>query len=208
MSQSMLRKLGLPGALGLTALTALLAAPAWAEDAASAAAQPEEQAAVWVPKELQFTYFGFTTRYSCDGLRDDIREMLLLLGARRSDLKVSWGPCAGNPDRPDPFPGVRIKMSVLQPAPAAAGGDTKTVPAHWKTVKLPPGSQGLNAEGQCELLEQVNQKIVPLFTTRNVDLRATCVPHQFTAGGSSLTAEVLVTDQKKPAKEPSAAQSQ
>ncbi len=58
--------------------------------------------------------------------------MLLALGARKSDLKVTEQPCSGNPDRPNPFPGVRIKMSVLQPAPAQLSPDTTPVEAHWK----------------------------------------------------------------------------
>ncbi|HVW68203.1 MAG TPA: hypothetical protein VHB68_04475 [Steroidobacteraceae bacterium] len=205
MSKSVPLRLGLPAALGAAVLTALLGGPAWADDAAPAAAPVEAQAAVWVPKEVQFTYMGFTTHYSCDGLRDSVRDILLQLGARKSDLKVYEQPCSGDPNRPNPFPGVRIKMSVLQPAPAAASADTKTVPAHWKTVKLPATPNSLNAAGQCELIEQINQKIVPLFTTRNVDFRTTCVPHQLTPGGTTLTAEVLVTDQKKPAKAASAA---
>ena len=48
-----------------------------------------------------------------------------------------------------------------------------------------------------ELLEQFNRTVMPLFTTRNVDLHATCVPHQLEPIGTSLQAEVLVTDQKK-----------
>lgn len=208
MSRSIVRKLALPGALGLASLVAVVSAvPAWADDAPpadSAAAAPAPQAAVWVQKEVQFTYMGFTTHYSCDGLRDNVREMLLELGARKSDLKVYEQPCSGDPNRPNPFPGVKIKMSVLQPAPATTSADTKTVPAYWKTVKLPRGPQGLDAAGQCELLEELNQKVVPLFTTRNVDLRTTCVPHQLTPAATSLTAEVLITDQKK-TKEASAA---
>jgi hypothetical protein len=36
-----------------------------------------------------------------------------------------------------------------------------------------------------------------LFTTRNVDVKTTCVPHQLSPLGTSLQAEVLVTDQKR-----------
>jgi len=179
-----------------------------AADDGAPAAQPAAPAefAVWVPKEVQFTYMGFTTHYTCDGLQDTIKEMLLQLGARKDDLKVTEEPCSGNPDRPNPFPGVRIKMSVLQPAPAQLPSGTTPVEAHWKPVKLPYRETGINAAGQCELLEQFNQKIMPLFTTRNVDLHATCVPHQLEPLGTKLQAEVLVTDQKKgAAKQASAA---
>jgi hypothetical protein len=38
---------------------------------------------------------------------------------------------------------------------------------------------------------------MPLFTTRNIDLNASCVPHQLSPLGTKLQAEVLVTDQKQ-----------
>ena len=98
-------------------------------------------------------------------------------------------------------------MSVLTPAPANLPVDTKTVPGQWQTVKLPYREFGINAAGQCELLEQFKQKILPLFTTRNVDLRASCVPHQLEPVGTKLQVDVLKTDQKKDTtKEASAAE--
>src|ERR1700744_3666810 len=131
--------------------------------------------------------------------------MLLQLGARKDDLKVTETPCSGMPDRPNPFPGVRIKMNVLQPAPAQLVSGATLVGAHWRPAKLPYRESGINAAGQCELIEQFNQKILPLFTTRNVDVRASCVPHQLEPLGTKLQAEVLVTDQKKVEKQASAA---
>jgi hypothetical protein len=41
----------------------------------------------------------------------------------------------------------------------------------------------------------VKQQVLPLFTTRNVDLKSTCIPHQLTPGGTQLTADVLAPDQ-------------
>jgi hypothetical protein len=199
------RTLGLPAFAAAVAFGALLGAPAWAaadNSAQGSAGQPPAeppQPAVWTPKEVQFTYMGFTTHYTCDGLRDTVKDMLLQLGARKDDLKVYEQPCSGDPDRPNPFPGVKIKMSVLTPAPSTPSPDTQTVPAHWKTVKLPHRETGINAAGQCELLEQFKDKILPLFTTRKVDLHASCVPHELEPLGTNLQAEVLVTDQKKAA---------
>jgi hypothetical protein len=199
-------------AVAVISFGACLVAPglAAAADEGTAQASPPPVAtepAVWTPKEVQFTYMGFTTHYTCDGLRDTIREMLLQLGARKDDLKVTEQPCAGDPNRPNPFPGVKIKMSVLQPAPATPSADNPVVQAHWKSVKLPYRDNSINAAGQCELLEQFNKSILPLFTTRNVDLHATCVPHQLEPLGTKLQAEVLVTDQKKaPPQQASAAE--
>src|SRR5690242_12321576 len=68
------------------ALACLLGATAWAaENAPTAAGEP--QSAVWTEKELTFVYQGFTTRYSCDGLRDKVRGVLLDLGAQKKGLK-------------------------------------------------------------------------------------------------------------------------
>ena len=197
-------------AVAVVSFGASLGASGWAsaaDDGAQAAPPAETEFAVWTPKEIQFTYMGFTTHYTCDGLRDTIKEMLLQLGARKDDLKVTEQPCSGDPDRPNPFPGVKIKMSVLQPAPATLSPGTPVVPAQWKPVKLPYRENGINAAGQCELLEQFNRTILPLFTTRNVDVRTSCVPHQLEPLGTKLQAEVLITDQKKAgAKQASAAE--
>jgi hypothetical protein len=150
--------------------------------------------AVWAPKEFRFTYQGFTSKYSCDGLREKMRDILLQLGARKSDLKITdWG-CAGSSGRPDPFPGVAVKMTVLVPADGAAD-PAQTVPAHWQPLALKLDRSSLSEAGECELVEQVKQKVLPLFSTRNIDLKSNCVPHQLTPGGTQLSAEVLAPDQ-------------
>lgn len=177
--------------LASAALVALLVPAAWA--AGTDASEP----AVWTLKEFQFIYQGFTSKYSCDGLRDKMREILLQLGARKNDLKISdWG-CAGSSGVPDPFPGVAVKMSVLVPAAASAtASPAEVVPGHWKPVILKLDRSSLSEAGECELVEQVKQKVLPLFTTRNVALKSECIPHQLTPGGTQLSAEVLAPEQK------------
>jgi hypothetical protein len=152
----------------------------------------ESQSAVWTPRELTFVYQGFTTRYSCDGLRDKIRGVLLDLGAQKKGLKVTELGCSSPAGRPDPFPGVRIQINVLQPA-ANAKAD-QVVPAHWKAVDLKLRDSFSIDSGECELVEQIRDKILPLFATRNVELRSTCVPHQASPVRPSLKLEVLAPD--------------
>jgi len=180
------------------ALACLLGATAWAaENAPTAAGEP--QSAVWTEKELTFVYQGFTTRYSCDGLRDKVRGVLLDLGAQKKGLKVMELGCS-RPSGPDPFPGVRVKMRVLQPAgsaDAAKATDQTPVAAHWKPVDLKLRDSFTTDSGECELVEQIRHKIVPLFATRNVELRTTCIPHQATASRPVLKMDVLVPDSVK-----------
>lgn len=174
-----------------------MVAVAWPTAWAAAAADADSaQLAAWTPKELRFVYQGFTTRYSCDGLREKVRSALLALGARKKDLSVHEAACSTSPGRPDPFPGVTIRMQVLKPlvADAAAPDVGAAVAAHWKTVDLRLDRDAVSESGNCELLEQIKQSILPLFSTRNVEYSSNCVPHQLSTGGTQLRAQVLVAD--------------
>jgi hypothetical protein len=163
----------------------LVSAPVWADPAEPA------QAAVWTPKELHFVYQGFTTRFSCDGLRDKVREVLLQLGARKDDLKVYQGGCVGRLGAPEPFPSVNIKMHVL--TPATPGQSEPSVTAHWRDIDVLMRMNPVDAAGQCELFEQIKHSILPLFTVRNLEYSSVCVPHQLNPGGR-FKAQVLVAD--------------
>jgi len=180
------------GWLGRAAAVALLAASLGA-----AAADPlpgaDAEPAVWTKKELTFVFMGFTAHYSCDGLREKIRHVLTELGAR-SDFEVGYAGCSSPFGSPDPFPGVRITMHVLEPAATAAAG-TDAVSAHWRRVDLHLDKDPVWEATDCELLEQIKQKILPLFATRNVDFGSNCVPHQASLG-THLSVDLLFPDQK------------
>lgn len=177
------------------AAACVLSSPVQAAQSEAAAPAGESQSAVWTQKELTFVYLGFTTRYSCDGLRDKIKGVLLDLGAEKKGLKVQELGCTAPFGLPDPFPGVRVTMRVLQPSGTAADDKQTPVAAHWKPVdvKLPDSFTTIDS-GECELVEQIRQKIVPLFAARNVDLRSDCIPHQASATRPSLKLEVLTPD--------------
>jgi len=196
----------------MAASLALLCLPLGAAGTDGTATPAGAQAAVWTPKELTFVYQGFTSHYSCDGLLDKMRRVLVILGARK-DLEIYSYGCTGGYGRPDSFPGVRIKMNVLKPAAeggassagtasggatsgGAAGATAPSVPAQWKRVEVRLNRDPVWEAGDCELLEQIKAKILPQFTARNVDFSSNCVPHQLSAGGTWLRAEVLVADQK------------
>lgn len=157
---------------------------------APAATDSGDMAAVWVPKEVSFVYVGFTTKYSCDGLQDRMRRILLQLGAR-DDLKVMPYRCM-RVNTPETTPGVRIVMHVLQPASGTAG---QTVEAHWKTVNVLADRDPVTAALDCELISQLKQNVLPLFAARHVDYSAACAANMPLVGGTRLKADVLVPDQ-------------
>lgn len=156
---------------------------------ALAAGDPGQEPAVWVQKELNFRYVGFTTKYSCDGLRDRMQGILLKLGAR-NDLKMTGYGCVGA-NSPETTPGVRIIMHVLEPASAKPG---QTVGAQWKAVDLLADRDLLDAARDCELIAQVDRDLLPLFAVRDVKYSATCSAHSPVVGGTRLKAEALVAD--------------
>jgi hypothetical protein len=195
-------------AVGAAVLAFLLSGAALAATPKSsppAQSSEPEGYAVWTPKQLRFVYQGFTSRYSCDGLAEKIRAVLLKLGARK-DLQVTPTPCSGGLGTPTPFPGVTIKMHVLETAsgkeydPAAP-----PVPARWKSVNLTSSRDPVDAAGDCELVEQIKQRILPLFTTRDVSYSSNCIPYQLSVGGTHLTADVLVAAKEAGGPAPAAA---
>jgi hypothetical protein len=150
-------------------------------------------AAHWVERKLDYTYMGFTDKFSCDGLRDTVREVLLALGARKQDLKIQSRGCTRF-NGVEPFPGVAATFSVLVPAtPDEIGkvGDTSSQPTQWHSVDLVQLTRTGIESVPCELLEQLKNKALPLFTTRNLKFRATCVPHQQSLGDIDFSVDVL-----------------
>ena len=148
---------------------------------------------VWAARHVSFVYQGFTTHYSCDGLRDQIEHMLSKLGARK--LHVRPYGCTRLVGV-EPFPGVRVTMQVLVPAVSEHGRKAgPVVAAHWQNVVLMSSNASLEEQGNCELIEQFKETFLPLFTTRGIRYQSNCIPHQLTLG-THLSAEVLLPETK------------
>jgi hypothetical protein len=170
----------------------LTCSSAWAAGAPDAAGEAAHELAVWVPMQLNFVYRHSTTEYSCSGLTHRMKSLLLKLGAR-SDLDVRGYGCI-KLSGPDPLAGVKIRMNVLE-----AAGPRPGLGAHWKRVDLLADRDVLEAAADCELIGQVAQEILPLFTVRNVDYNATCQARSPLPGSTRLKADVLVADPPTPA---------
>jgi hypothetical protein len=206
MSQSRLARCA-AGSLAAAALLAVhtfasAADPVSASPDAANAPPPEEGA--WVLRQKDFTYMGFTSFYSCDSLAERLRTMLKLAGAR-GDLRVRPRGCAEGFSQVTRMPGARLEFYAFVPA---AQLPAPTVPANseppakqlgrdapklkraedkavepgigaWRTVEIDGrGNRRQIEAGDCELVEQFTREVLPLFTTRNVDDRTRCTPHQ------------------------------
>lgn len=163
------------GRSGLAALLAgalLLSAASRADDSAPSSGGP----GTWQSHKYTFQFLGFTTTYSCDGLADKLRIVLLAAGAR-SDVKSVPGACASGFGRPDKFARADLTFYTLTPADSstAAGGGVQGM---WRPVAFAARKPQQLALGDCELIEQFRQQVLPMFTTRNVVSNTTCIPHQ------------------------------
>jgi hypothetical protein len=174
--------------------------------AAAAAPQPAAQpgapvagipvAAVWREQHLDFFYVGRTSRYSCDGLRDKVRAMLLDLGARR-DLKIEAIGCedTGQMRARSPAPSLNITFS----APALPDrtvkplheGDLSATDARFESFTIASDTFRNLGFGDCELVEEFTHQILPKLVTRALKSDITCVPHQASGSRFLVRGEIL-----------------
>jgi hypothetical protein len=159
-------------ALGCVALPALLGSHrSFADDAST------REPGNWQKHEYSFTFMGFTSTYSCDGLADKIKLLLIAAGARH-DVKSQPGACASGFGRPDKFARADLSFYTLAPLGAAAPSDGKPVDGSWRPVAITERSPRELQTGDCELVEQFRNNVLPMFTTRGLENHTTCIPHQ------------------------------
>jgi hypothetical protein len=144
---------------------------------------------VWVKHETSFQFMGFTSTYSCDGLAYKLRILLVAAGAR-TDAKTTADGCSSGFGRPDKFARARLTFYALAPA-ASAGNDGVPVEGAWRSVVLADHSPRDLRLGDCELVEQFRDKVLPMFTTRDIENAMTCIPNQLSGSLISLKFEVL-----------------
>jgi hypothetical protein len=136
---------------------------------------------IWQKHIYSFAFLGFTSTYSCDGLADKLKVLLIAAGAR-PDAKSRAGACASGFGRPDKFARADLTFYTLAPtatsAPGAADAGSKPINGTWRPVSFAAHSPRELATGDCELVEQFLNNVLPMFSTRGVENHTTCVPHQ------------------------------
>jgi hypothetical protein len=152
--------------------------------------------AVWKEQRMDFSYMGRTARYSCEGLRDKMRSLLLDLGARR-DLKVSLLGCNESAPLRQGYLGPRLSIVFSSPAlPDAAAqplhaGDLSAVEARYESFTLTSDAFRNYGVGDCELVEEFARQILPKLATRDVKQDITCVPYQASGSRFFVSGEIL-----------------
>jgi len=169
--------------------------------------------AVWQVQEIHLAYMGFTSKYSCDGMRDRVAGWMNQLGAQDSSL-VRIAGC----DRlsgPATLPSVMIVLATpvaATPEAMAANAQdkkrsellarlqTKGKPAlvdgtfdatRKSVVLLSKERMDAGSAGDCELLENLRDQVLKKIDAHVTKDRLGCTPHQGTVGNPQLEVEVL-----------------
>jgi hypothetical protein len=154
-------------------------------------------AAVWKEQHLRFFYMGRTSRYSCDGLRDKMRAMLLDLGARR-DLSITALGCDYGPGRTRPgSPGPSLNIVFSSPAlpqprrKPLHPGDLTAVDAHFETFTITSDAFRNMGVADCEMVEEFTHQILPKLVIRNLKQDIACAPSRHSGGRFLVQGEIL-----------------
>jgi hypothetical protein len=150
---------------------------------APAAGTDSNQTVVWKPRELRVLFP--TQGYSCEYLYDDIKSMLLQLGARKSDLNITVDDCSRNKrasDDPNFFELGHAKFWVLTPADTTGeNAPDALLQGRWQTIQIrldqvPRGEQvngsrldrTIDPTRQQYLIQMLKEEILPLFPTKDI----------------------------------------
>ncbi len=164
---------------------------------------PAPVVATWKEAEINFTYIGRTSFYTCESLRQKVARILQAAGAR-DDLVVRSSGCFGASDI-DKFTRVRIKAAV--PVVADEGGLTPDersrrelvarvrgeqpsevellgqFPATWQTIRFTGRNRDrVVDDGDCELLEQMSYAVFKPLGIEVLRGNNRCIPGEVRYG--------------------------
>lgn len=186
-----------PGAAGAVLLGILCAVGA---GAAHGAAPIEPSAPIngtasiersaWKHHHSTFSYYGLTALYTCDGLEEKVKQILLYLGAR-PDAQVQATGCGPGPDSPSHTAFVTVDFNTVQAEATPDSGDAVGVQAQWAGRQVAPRHPRFIDAGDCELIDGLRAVLKDGFSWRGLDYSATCVPYDLTLGDFNVRGEVL-----------------
>lgn len=189
-------------------LTTALLAPLLAAGALQGA-EDSTIAAVWKPVDVQFSYHGFTTSYSCDGLEQRVAQILGVLGAHPNTRVAATGcPTNGPSDHAFvhitgglPMPaadakpvasGDKSRAELLQRLGVKPSMDQDQFPATRKVIDLSRERQARLEPGDCELMEQLSREVFPKLGLKVVDGDSRCFPNQLPISTPRMKVSALI----------------
>ena len=177
----------------------------------SAPAAAGEIEAVWKAQQMNFEYRGDSTSYSCQSLEDKVELILRTVGARE-DVQLRSYACN------DEIGIARFQVLLQSPiiaseeniraitahdsqaeliarvngARLAAPEDVQRFAAVWKTVSFSSDRRMRLERGDCELIQQLRQQILPRLSVQVVKDNVRCSSSLGNVGPPRLTVSALV----------------
>ena len=188
-----------------------------------AAASADGVQAIWKHQEIAFYFQSFTTFYSCTGLEGKLDRVMKALGVY-GKVRVRSADCPSSFARmprviltvaspveatPEAYAERDKNKSVRELTQRVKGGKStnpidslEAFPAQWRKVSLTRGRLSLEP-GDCELIQELQRKVLPKLAVRVTDDDLSCSPNQLTLGQPRLEVEALM-EVPKPDAKPSA----
>jgi hypothetical protein len=176
------------GAILVLGAVSSLRTPAAAASESGDAPSGDIVAGAWQHHKVKFDYVGFTALFTCDGLEDHVRAVLLHIGARK-DVKVTATGCPGPIGAPSRNAWVSADFYTL--APVADAGLAGTVKARWTPLEVTPRRPQFMGEGDCELIQGMKDVITQSFSLRDVEYRTSCFPNELSFDGFAIKGQAL-----------------
>jgi hypothetical protein len=147
-----------------------------------------EAVGAWQHHRGEFYYYGYTSHYTCNGLEGKVRAILIHLGARQ-DLHVTASGCARGPN--DISRSATVYADFYSLAPTSEPGGKDAVKGRWIAVEVTPRHPSFMGDGDCELVERMQDLIAKGFSLRDLNYRTECVPHDINTNAFGIRAQAL-----------------
>ncbi|WP_153067448.1 hypothetical protein [Steroidobacter cummioxidans] len=176
------------------------------------AGSPDETViAVWKAQQVNFEYRGYSTIYNCRSLEDKLQMILRSVGAH-DDLRLQSYVCD------EQLNIARFQISMQSPVIASeetvrelttrdsrdqlvarlngqqlpGAADLERFAAVWKTVSFAHDRHMRLERGDCELVQQLRQQILPRMSVQIVKDNVRCSSAMGNIGAPHLTVSALV----------------
>ena len=185
---------------------------------AAVASSPADEAgveAVWKAQQMNFEYRGYSTTYSCQSLEDKLHMILRSVGAREDVQLRSYAcneqigiarfqvllksPVVATSENIRDITAHDAKAELLARVKGeklATPEDVQRFTAVWKTVSFSRDRRMRLERGDCELVQQLRQQILPRMSVQIVKDNVRCSSGLGNVGPPRLTVSALVRADK------------
>jgi hypothetical protein len=163
----------------------------------------------WKVQEIRYSYFGFTTQYSCDAAEQKLKSILTALGAHPATSVKASGCTLNQPSRdffvtittatpipvsdlPTPTSNEAARADLIKRLGVKSEFAEEEFPATWKTVDLSRDRKLRLEPGDCELMEGLRDNVLPKLTVKVEADDVNCTPKQVSITTPALKVSALV----------------